>query len=160
MDQGSVEYEVCPTLLHMASTGNRTSDLLILSNVLSTWPHAPLLSPLLSPHCFPVPSSLSSLSVCFSLSLSHSLSLPPTASQDYGYFIISQTAGKHSLRMCAKVTQQFCSEDGRYKLTSSGVTITLTTARFYSFVTTEYIKLASLMFRAIVIVIGFPIYFQ
>ena len=29
--RGSVEYEVCPTLLHMASTGNRTPDLLILS---------------------------------------------------------------------------------------------------------------------------------
>ena len=27
--QGSVEYEVCPTLLHMASTGNQTQDLLI-----------------------------------------------------------------------------------------------------------------------------------
>ena len=31
MDQGSVEYEVCSTLLHMASTGNRTPDFLILS---------------------------------------------------------------------------------------------------------------------------------
>ena len=31
VDQGSVEYEVCPTLLHMASTRNRTPDLLILS---------------------------------------------------------------------------------------------------------------------------------
>ena len=31
VDRGSVEYEVCPTLLHMASTGNRTPDLLILS---------------------------------------------------------------------------------------------------------------------------------
>ena len=29
--QDSVEYEVCPTLLHMASTGSRTPDLLILS---------------------------------------------------------------------------------------------------------------------------------
>ena len=28
-------------LLLMASTGNRTPDLLILSNALSTWPHAP-----------------------------------------------------------------------------------------------------------------------
>ena len=27
-----MEYEVCPTLLHMASTGNRTPDLLILSS--------------------------------------------------------------------------------------------------------------------------------
>ena len=43
VDQGSVEYEVCPTLLHMASTGNRTPDLLILSpiNALSSGPHAP-----------------------------------------------------------------------------------------------------------------------
>ena len=31
VDRGSVEYEVCPTLLHMASTGNRTLGLLILS---------------------------------------------------------------------------------------------------------------------------------
>ena len=31
VDQGSVEYEVCPTLPNMASTGNRTLDLLILS---------------------------------------------------------------------------------------------------------------------------------
>ena len=31
VDRGSVEYEVCLTLLHMASTGNRTPDLLILS---------------------------------------------------------------------------------------------------------------------------------
>ena len=31
VDRGSVVYEVCPTLLHMASTGNRTPDLLILS---------------------------------------------------------------------------------------------------------------------------------
>ena len=31
VDRGSVEYEVCPTLLHMANTGNRTPDLLILS---------------------------------------------------------------------------------------------------------------------------------
>ena len=31
VDRGSMEYEVCPTLLHMASTGNRTPDLLILS---------------------------------------------------------------------------------------------------------------------------------
>ena len=31
VDQGSVEYEVCSILLHMASTGNRTPDLLILS---------------------------------------------------------------------------------------------------------------------------------
>ena len=31
MDRGSVEYEVCPTLLHMASTGDQTPDLLILS---------------------------------------------------------------------------------------------------------------------------------
>ena len=31
VDQGSVEYEVCLTFLHMASTGNRTPDLLILS---------------------------------------------------------------------------------------------------------------------------------
>ena len=31
VDRGSVEYEVYPTLLHMASTGNRTPDLLILS---------------------------------------------------------------------------------------------------------------------------------
>ena len=31
VDQVSVEIEVCPTLLHMASTGNRTPDLLILS---------------------------------------------------------------------------------------------------------------------------------
>ena len=28
---GSVEHEVCSTILHMASTGNRTPDLLILS---------------------------------------------------------------------------------------------------------------------------------
>ena len=31
VDQGSVEYEVFPTLLHVARTGNRTTDLLILS---------------------------------------------------------------------------------------------------------------------------------
>ena len=31
VDRGSVEYEVCPTLLHVASTGKRTPDLLILS---------------------------------------------------------------------------------------------------------------------------------
>ena len=31
VDRSSVEYEVYPTLLHMASTGNRTPDLLILS---------------------------------------------------------------------------------------------------------------------------------
>ena len=31
VDQGSVEHEVCPTLLHMTSTGIRTLDLLILS---------------------------------------------------------------------------------------------------------------------------------
>ena len=31
VDQGSVEYKVCSTLLHMTSTGNRTKDLLILS---------------------------------------------------------------------------------------------------------------------------------
>ena len=31
VDRSSVEYEVYPTLLHMATTGNRTSDLLILS---------------------------------------------------------------------------------------------------------------------------------
>ena len=31
VDRGSVEYEVCLTLLHMASTGNRTPNLLILS---------------------------------------------------------------------------------------------------------------------------------
>ena len=31
VDRGSVEYEVCPTILHMASTGIRTRDLLILS---------------------------------------------------------------------------------------------------------------------------------
>ena len=30
MDRGSVEYE-CPTLLHMASNGNRTPEHLILS---------------------------------------------------------------------------------------------------------------------------------
>ena len=42
VDRGSVEYEVCPTLLRMASTENRTPDLLILSNALSTWPHAPI----------------------------------------------------------------------------------------------------------------------
>ena len=31
VDRGSVGYEVCPTLLHIASNGNRTPDLLILS---------------------------------------------------------------------------------------------------------------------------------
>ena len=31
MDRGSVEYKVCPTLLHMTSAENRTPDLLILS---------------------------------------------------------------------------------------------------------------------------------
>ena len=31
VDRGSVEYEVCSTLLHMASAGNRTPDFLILS---------------------------------------------------------------------------------------------------------------------------------
>ena len=29
MGQGSVEYEVCPTLLHMASSGNWTPDLIL-----------------------------------------------------------------------------------------------------------------------------------
>ena len=52
VDRGSVEYEVCPTLLHMASTENRNprpSD--FESNALSTGPHAPtiiILSPLIS----------------------------------------------------------------------------------------------------------------
>ena len=44
VDQGSVEHEVCPTLLHMASTGNRTPDLRpsdLEYNALSTEPHAP-----------------------------------------------------------------------------------------------------------------------
>ena len=36
VDQDSVEYEVCLTLLHMANTRNWTPDLLILS---PTWPH-------------------------------------------------------------------------------------------------------------------------
>ena len=37
--QGSVEYEVCLTFLHMASSGNRTPDPSDLeSNTLSTWP--------------------------------------------------------------------------------------------------------------------------
>ena len=31
VDRGSAEYDVYPTLLHMASIGNRTPDLLILS---------------------------------------------------------------------------------------------------------------------------------
>ena len=31
VDRGSVEYEVCPTLLHLASIENRTPDPLILS---------------------------------------------------------------------------------------------------------------------------------
>ena len=31
VDRGSAEYEVCPTLLHIVSTGNRTPYLLILS---------------------------------------------------------------------------------------------------------------------------------
>ena len=31
VDRGSVEYEIYPTLLHMASTGNWTPDFLILS---------------------------------------------------------------------------------------------------------------------------------
>ena len=31
VDRGNVGYEVCPTLLHIASNGNRTLDLLILS---------------------------------------------------------------------------------------------------------------------------------
>ena len=40
--QGSVEYEVCLTHLHMASTGNRSQDLLILSPTLyPNGPHAP-----------------------------------------------------------------------------------------------------------------------
>ena len=32
VDWGSVEYEVCPTLLHVNSTGNRTPDPLILNS--------------------------------------------------------------------------------------------------------------------------------
>ena len=36
VDQGRVVYEICPTLLHMASTGNRTPDLLILTIHLAT----------------------------------------------------------------------------------------------------------------------------
>ena len=31
VNQGSMEYEVCPTLLHMSNAGNQTPDLLILS---------------------------------------------------------------------------------------------------------------------------------
>ena len=43
VDWGSVEYEICLTLLHMVSTRNRTPDLLILSsNTLSSWRHAPI----------------------------------------------------------------------------------------------------------------------
>ena len=44
VDQGCVEYKVFPTLLHIASSGNRTLDLLILSLMpyLSTGPHAPV----------------------------------------------------------------------------------------------------------------------
>ena len=38
-DRGSVEYEVCPTLQHVASTGNRTPDLLILSPMLYPLSH-------------------------------------------------------------------------------------------------------------------------
>ena len=34
VDGGSVEFEVCQTLRHMASNGNRTPDLLILSPML------------------------------------------------------------------------------------------------------------------------------
>ena len=39
MDRGNVEHKVCPTLLQMANTGNRTQDLLILSPT-PTWPYA------------------------------------------------------------------------------------------------------------------------
>ena len=31
VDQGSVDYKVCPALLHMDNTGNQTPDPLILS---------------------------------------------------------------------------------------------------------------------------------
>ena len=36
VDRGSMEWEVCPALLHMTTSGNRTPDLLILSLALST----------------------------------------------------------------------------------------------------------------------------
>ena len=40
VDQGSVEYKVYPTLLHMASTGKQTPDLLILNPIhLATCSH-------------------------------------------------------------------------------------------------------------------------
>ena len=45
VDQGSVEYEVCLTLLHMTSTGNRTPDLLILSPTLYPLGHMLLYMP-------------------------------------------------------------------------------------------------------------------
>ena len=41
VDPGRVEYEVCLTLLHIASTGNGTPDFDLESSALSTWPHAP-----------------------------------------------------------------------------------------------------------------------
>ena len=48
--RGSMEWEVCPTLLYMTSCANRSPELLILeSNILSTGPHAPIA---LSKGCF------------------------------------------------------------------------------------------------------------
>ena len=43
VDRVSVEYKVCPTILHMASTGNRTPDLRLSPYAPSTWPHALML---------------------------------------------------------------------------------------------------------------------
>ena len=51
VDLGSAECEVYPTLLHMASTGNRTPDLLILSP--TPYPLGHMLPPREHPHAPP-----------------------------------------------------------------------------------------------------------
>ena len=45
VDWGRVEYEVCPTLLHGQHWESKPRPSDLESNALSTWPHAPLLSP-------------------------------------------------------------------------------------------------------------------
>ena len=44
VDRGIVEYEACLTVVWMTSTRNRTPDLLIKPNALSTWLRAPISS--------------------------------------------------------------------------------------------------------------------
>ena len=72
--RGSIEFEVCPTLLHMISSGNWTPDLLILSqNTLTTERHAPiaLLSHSLASH------------LCFVCAMQHCAKKPVTTMLTY-----------------------------------------------------------------------------